>query len=99
MITAATYFPVIATPQRFPDGGRVVSCIGLVPSSWNSGDQQCHGRITKRGSSELRVMPCEAALHAAGPLAEGMSANRERKNNASGTDGTTLISRTPDTVR
>jgi transposase len=67
MITAATYLAVIATPQRFPDSGRVVSYIGLVPSSWDTGDQQRHGHITKRGSSELRTMLCEAAQHAGRP--------------------------------
>jgi transposase len=67
MITAATYLAVIATPQRFPDSGRVVSYIGLVPSSWDTADQQRHGRITKRGSSELRTMLCEAPQHARRP--------------------------------
>lgn len=64
-ITAATYIAVLATPQRFPDSGRVVSYIGLVPSTYDTGDRRCHGHITRRGSGELRSMLCEAAHHAA----------------------------------
>jgi len=67
MITAATYLAVIATPQRFADSGRVVSYIGLVPSTYDTGCVQRHGHITKRGSCELRAMLCEAAHHAARP--------------------------------
>jgi transposase len=64
-ITAATYMAVLATPQRFPDSGRVASYIGLVPSTYDTGDRRCHGHITGRGSRELRAMLCEAAQHAA----------------------------------
>jgi transposase len=67
IITAATYLAVIATPHRFADSGRVVSYIGLVPSTYDTGPMQRHGHITKRGSSELRAMLCEAAQHAARP--------------------------------
>jgi transposase len=66
-ITAATYLAVIATPQRFADSGRGVSYIGLVLSTYNTGPMQRHGHVTKRGSSELRAMLCEAAHHAARP--------------------------------
>lgn len=64
-ITAATYIAVLATPDRFPDSARVASYIGLVPCTHDTGDIQRHGRITKRGSSELRAMLCEAAQHGA----------------------------------
>ncbi len=67
IITAATYLAVMATPHRFPDSGRVASYIGLVPSTYNTGPVQRHGHITKRGSSELRAMLCEAAHQAARP--------------------------------
>jgi transposase len=66
-ITAATYLAVIATPHRFADSGRVVSYIGLVPSTYDTGLVQRHGHITKRGSCELRAMLCEAAHSAARP--------------------------------
>lgn len=64
LITAATFIAVVGTPERFPDSARLVSYIGLVPSTWDTGDTQRHGRITKRGSGELRAMLCEAAQHA-----------------------------------
>jgi transposase len=64
LITAATFIAVLGTPERFSDSGRVVSYIGLVPSSWDTGEQQRHGHITKRGSAELRRVLCEAAHHA-----------------------------------
>ena len=67
IITAATYIAVIATPRRFAESGRVVSYIGLVPSTYDTGSMQRHGHITKRGSAELRAMLCEAAHHAARP--------------------------------
>jgi transposase len=66
-ITAATFIAVLATPERFVDSGRVLSYIGLVPSTYDSGDRQRHGHITKRGSRELRAMLCECAQHAAQP--------------------------------
>jgi transposase len=66
-ITAATFIAVVGRPQRFPDSGRLVSYIGLVPSTWDTGEAQRHGHLTKRGSGELRAMLCEAAHHAARP--------------------------------
>jgi transposase len=66
-ITAATFIAVLGTPQRFVDSGRVLSYIGLVPSTYDSGDRQRHGHLTKRGSRELRAMLCECAQHAAQP--------------------------------
>ncbi len=65
IITAATFAAVLATPDRFPESGRAASYIGLVPSTWDTGDRIRHGHITKRGSSELRAMLCECAQHAA----------------------------------
>src|SRR4029453_7866933 len=34
---------------------------------YHSGDREAYGRITKRGSGELRAMLCEAAHHASRP--------------------------------
>ena len=67
LITAATYIAVIGTPERFADSSRVVSYIGLAPSTYDSGDKERHGRITKRGSSHLRSVLVEAAHHASKP--------------------------------
>ena len=64
-ITAATYVAVLGTPRRFPDSRHVVSYIGFAPSTYDSGDRERHGHITKRGAGELRAVLCEAAHHAA----------------------------------
>lgn len=64
LITAATYLAVLGTPDRFAHAGHVVSYIGMAPSTYDTGETQRHGRITKRGSSPLRAMLCEAAQHA-----------------------------------
>jgi transposase len=61
-VWGSTFIAVLGTPERFADSGRVVSYIGLVPSSWDTGDQQRHGHITKRGSAELRRVLCQAWL-------------------------------------
>ena len=45
--------------------GRDPCYIGLVPFTYDTGEIQRHGHITKRGSGELRAVLCEAAQHAA----------------------------------
>jgi transposase len=66
-IVAATAVAVFADVQRFPDAKHAASYAGLTPSTHQSGARDVHGRITKRGSAELRAMLCEAAQHAARP--------------------------------
>ena len=66
-IVAATVVAVFADVQRFPDAKHAASYAGLTPSTHQSGARDVHGRITKRGSAELRAMLCEAAHHAARP--------------------------------
>lgn len=66
-VTAATFIATLATPARFADSSHVVSYVGLAVSTYNSGERECHGHITKCGSPELRAMLCEAAHHAARP--------------------------------
>ena len=56
-----------AVMKRFPDAKHAASYAGLVPSTYQSGEHEAHGRITKRGSAELRAMLCEAAHHASRP--------------------------------
>jgi hypothetical protein len=53
--------------RRFADAKRAASYAGLVPSTYHSGAREAYGRITKRGSGELRAMVCEAAHHASRP--------------------------------
>jgi len=66
-IVAATTLAVFSEVTRFPSAKHAASYAGLVPSTYQSGTRDAHGRITKRGSAELRAMLCEAAQHARRP--------------------------------
>jgi transposase len=66
-IVATTTVAVFSDVGRFATAKEAASYAGLVPSSHQSGDRDRHGRITKKGSGELRAMLCEAAHHAARP--------------------------------
>src|SRR5262249_27894003 len=59
-IVALTTIAVFAEVGRFPSAKQAASYSGLVPSTFQSGDRDAHGRITKRGSAELRTMPCDS---------------------------------------
>jgi transposase len=64
-IVATTAVAVFSDVGRFSTAKEAASYAGLVPSTHQSGDRDRHGRITKKGSAELRAMLCEAAHHAA----------------------------------
>ena len=66
-IVALTALAVFSDVQRFPTAKHAASYVGLVASTFDSGERVRHGHITKRGSSELRSMLCEASHHAANP--------------------------------
>jgi transposase len=66
-IVALTVLAAFSDARRFPTAKHAASYAGLVASSYDSGDRVQHGRITRRGSSELRSMLCEAAHHARRP--------------------------------
>jgi transposase len=66
-VVSTTTVAVLAEPTRFPDAKHAASYVGLVPSTFQSGTRDVHGRITKKGSGELRAMLCEAAQHARNP--------------------------------
>ena len=66
-IVGLTVLAVFSDVQRFPTAKHAASYAGLVASTYDSGDRVQHGRITRRGSSELRSMLCEAAHHAGRP--------------------------------
>ena len=66
-IVASTAVAVFSDIERFPSVRHAASYAGLVPSTYQSGERDVHGRITKRGSAELRAMLCQAAQHAARP--------------------------------
>lgn len=63
-VVAMTALAVFSDIERFPTAKHAASYVGLVPSTSQSGDRDAHGRITKKGSSELRAMLCEAAQNA-----------------------------------
>lgn len=63
-IVAVTALAVFSDVGRFPTAKHAASYAGLVASTFDSGERVQHGRITRRGSSELRSMLCEAAHHA-----------------------------------
>jgi transposase len=66
-IVGLTVLAVFSDVQRFPTAKHAASYAGLVASTFDSGERVRHGRITRRGSSELRAMLCEAAHHAGHP--------------------------------
>jgi transposase len=66
-IVALTVLATFSDVTRFPSAKHAASYAGLVNSTHQSGDRDRHGRITKRGSTELRAMLCEAAHHAGHP--------------------------------
>jgi transposase len=49
--------------ERFPDGDRAAAYLGLVPSTYQSGEHCYHGRITKQGRSHARWLLVAAAQH------------------------------------
>lgn len=63
-IVALTTIAVFSDVRRFPTAKHAASYAGLVASTFDSGERVQHGHITRRGSSELRAMLCEAAHHA-----------------------------------
>jgi transposase len=63
-IVALTAIAVFSDVRRFPTAKHAASYAGLVASTFDSGERIQHGHITRRGSSELRSMLCEAAHHA-----------------------------------
>lgn len=63
-IVASTFLAVVGEASRFAGAKKAASYAGVVPSTFQSGERDRHGHITKRGSAELRAMLCEAAHHA-----------------------------------
>jgi transposase len=66
-IVALTVLATFSDVRRFPSAKHAASYAGLVASTYDSGERIQHGRITRRGSTELRAMLCEAAHHARRP--------------------------------
>jgi len=66
-IWALTIMAEIGDVGRFKRASKLMSYAGLVPSTYSSGGNTRHGRITKRGSSWLRLAMIEVA-HVQGRL-------------------------------
>ncbi len=63
-IVALTAIATFSDVDRFASAKHAASYAGLIPSTHQSGERDAHGRITRRGSVELRTMLCEAAHQA-----------------------------------
>lgn len=64
LIVAAAFVAAVGDAGRFADSAHAASYLGLVPSTYDSGGSERHGRITKQGNPYARAMLCEAAQHA-----------------------------------
>ena len=63
-VTALATEVFLGDPSRFADGKAVASYVGMIPSEYSSGPRQRLGGITKQGNSLLRLLWCEATIHA-----------------------------------
>lgn len=59
--TALALRAALGDLSRFPSPNHAAAYLGLVPSTYQSGDKTYHGHITKRGNSHARWMLIEAA--------------------------------------
>lgn len=62
-VSALTIIGEIGDIKRFASAKKLQGYAGLVPSTYSSGDNVRHGRITKTGSKWLRYIMIEAAEH------------------------------------
>jgi len=68
---------------RFPSADQAASYLGLVPSTYQSGEHCYHGSITKQGRAHTRWLMVQAAQHLAhhpGPLGHFFNHLAKRKN-------------------
>jgi transposase len=60
-ITALAFVLIIGEPERFPNGKKLSSYLGLVPAEESSGQRRRLGHISKQGNALLRFLLVEAA--------------------------------------
>jgi transposase len=60
---AESLLAALGDVDRFPDGNRAAAYLGLVPSTYQSGEHCYHGHITKQGRSHARWLLVQAAQH------------------------------------
>ena len=63
LVVAAGLIATIGDITRFPDKKKLAAYLGVVPSTYQSGDSSRNGRITKQGRAEARWLLIEAAEH------------------------------------
>jgi transposase len=63
-IVALTTMAYLSQAGRFSSARQAASYTGLVPQTYNSGDRDSYGHITRRGPRELRAMLVESAHNA-----------------------------------
>jgi transposase len=61
-VTALTFKLEIDEPGRFKKSRSVGAFVGMTPKQYSSGETQILGRISKAGSSELRMLLAESAM-------------------------------------
>lgn len=61
LITAFTFKVYLGDPKRFKTSRAVGAYFGLTPTQYSSGETQRQGRVSKRGSSEVRCLLNDAA--------------------------------------
>jgi len=60
---ALTLLAALGDIERFPSADKAAAYLGLVPSTYQSGEHCYHGHITKQGRSHARWMLVQAAQH------------------------------------
>jgi len=63
IVVAQALLSSLGDIERFPDPDKAAAYLGLVPSTYQSGNHCYHGRITKQGASHTRWLLTEAAQH------------------------------------
>ncbi len=61
VVTAVCFRHTVDAPERFTSSSTVGAYLGLTPRRHRSGERGWTGRISKRGSSAMRAVLCEAA--------------------------------------
>jgi transposase len=80
---AQTILSALGDVTRFPNADKAAGYLGLVPSTYQSGEHCYHGRITKQGASHARWMMVQAAQHISvhpGPLGVFFRRLAKKKN-------------------
>jgi transposase len=67
LIGASAFIAALGDASRFETSGHVLSYLGLCSSTYDSGEREIHGKITKQGNRSARANLVECAQHASNP--------------------------------